>query len=153
MSKISQALGAKYQENKLSILTRKFTMGDYTAKVRVPTVKEMEVIYEYFKNPNEDDVEKTYQQLLLLLSKEEKEEVEKTGMINGRSLKETARNKTVIQYRIVEYIKFLIPENGESLADLEYADVEEEYPFAIQLALVDKIHEVISPDYKEIHAK
>ena len=153
MSKIAQALGSKYQENKLSILTRKFTMGDYTAKVRVPTVKEMEVIYEYFKNPNEDDVEKTYQQLLTLLSAEEKEEVEKTGMVNGRSLKETARNKTVIQYRIVEYIKFLIPENGESLADLEYADVEEEYPFAIQLALVDKIHEVISPEYKEIHAK
>jgi hypothetical protein len=153
MSKIAQALGAKYQENKLSILTRKFTMGDYTAKVRVPNVKEMEVIYEYFKNPNEDDVEKTYQQLLTLLSEEEKEEVEKTGMVNGRSLKETARNKTVIQYRIVEYIKFLIPENGESLADLEYADVEEEYPFAIQLALVDKIHEVISPEYKEIHAK
>ena len=93
MSKIAQALGSKYQENKLSILTRKFTMGDYTAKVRVPNVKEMEVIYEYFKNPNEDDVEKTYQQLLTLLSEEEKEEVEKTGMVNGRSLKETARNK------------------------------------------------------------
>ncbi len=153
MSKIAQALGSKYQENKLSILTRKFTMGDYTSKVRVHNVKEMEVIYDYFKNPNEDDVEKTYQQLLALLSAEEKEEIEKTGMVNGRSLKETARNKTVIQYRIVEYIKFLIPENGESLADLEYADVEEEYPFAIQLALVDKIHEVISPEYKEIHAK
>jgi hypothetical protein len=113
----------------------------------------MEVIYDYFKNPNEDDVEKTYQQLLSTLNAEELEEVAKTGNIGGRSLRETATNKTVIQYRIVEYIKFLIPENGESLADLEYSDVEEEYPFAIQLALVDKIHEVISPEYKEINAK
>jgi hypothetical protein len=38
-------------------------------------------------------------------------------------------------------------------ADLEYKDIEEEWPLAIQLMIVDKINEVISPDYKEIRGK
>ena len=57
-----------------------------------------------------------------------------------------------MQYRIVEYIKFLIPETG-SLEDLTYEDVESEFPLAVQLTLVDKINEVISPDYKEVRSK
>jgi len=57
-----------------------------------------------------------------------------------------------MQYRIVRYIQMLVPETG-SLDDLTYADVESEFPLAIQLTLIDKINEVISPDYKDIKSK
>jgi len=74
-------------------------------------------------------------------------------IIDGRSLRDAAKNKVSIQHRIVEYIKFLIPEDGQSLDGIEYKDVEDEFPLSIQLTLVDKINEVISPDYKEIKSK
>ena len=97
-----------------------------------------------------------YQEIIKSFPNIEKEEnVEVTDndiIVDGRSLRETAKNKHSLQYRIVEYIKFLIPETG-SLEDLTYADVEAEFPLAVQLTLVDKINEVISPEYKEVRSK
>jgi hypothetical protein len=78
---------------------------------------------------------------------------DKDVVVDGRSMMEAARNRVVLQYRIVEYFKFLIPEDGQSLADLEYADIEEEFPLSIQIQMIDKISEVISPDYKAIKEK
>jgi hypothetical protein len=156
MSKLGSALGSKYEENRLSILTRTFELGNHTFKVRIPSVNEIETIFNYFKNPNEDKVEEMYQEIIKSFPNIEKEEnVEVTDndiIVDGRSLRETAKNKHSLQYRIVEYIKFLIPETG-SLEDLTYADVEAEFPLAVQLTLVDKINEVISPEYKEVRSK
>ena len=59
MSKLASALGKKYEENRLSVLTRKFELGEHTFKVRVPSVGELERIYNYSKNPNQEWVEKT----------------------------------------------------------------------------------------------
>ena len=64
MSKLGSALGKKYEENRLSVLTRSFELGDHTFKVRVPSVQEIEAIYNYFKNPNEDKVEAEYQLMI-----------------------------------------------------------------------------------------
>jgi len=156
MSKLSNALGKKYEENRLSVLTRQFELGGHIFKVRVPAVNEIEAIYNYFKNPNDVEVEKTYQEMIKSIDlKDVQEGVEVKDddiVIEGRSMREAARNKHVLQYRITEYIKFLVPENG-SLEDLTYVDVETEFPLAIQLNLVDKINEVIAPDYKEIRSK
>lgn len=159
MSKLGKALGKKFEENKLSIMTRAFELGGHTFKVKVPSVKEVEFIYNSFKNPKEEDVEKNYQSLvkdLLNLKKDSPDGVEYTDndtIVEGRSMRETAKNKTILQSRIVEYFKFLIPESGESLNDLEYQDIEDEFPLAIQLSIIDKITEVISPDYKETRSK
>ncbi len=159
MSKLGSALGKKYEENKISILTRTFELGNHTFKVRVPSVKEIESIYEYFKNPNEELVEEIYQDLIKDLIKfkdEASDNVEFKDndiVVDGRSIREAAKNKATIQHRIVEYIKLLIPEDGQSLEGIEYKDVEEEFPLAIQLTLVDKINEVIAPDYKETRLK
>lgn len=153
MSKIANALGKKYEENRLAVLTRTFELGNHTFKVRVPSVQEIEAIYNYFKSPDEDKVEAEYQEMTKeLRGIEGIEEKDNDIVIDGRSMREAAKNKHVLQYRIVEYIKLLIPETG-SLEDLTYADVEAEFPLAIQLTLVDKINEVISPDYKETRSK
>jgi hypothetical protein len=159
MSKLGSALGKKYEENKISILTRTFELGDHTFKVRVPSVKEIESIYDYFKNPNEQHVEEIYQDLtkdLMKFKDQAGDNVEFKDddiIVDGRSIREAAKNKATIQHRIVEYIKLLIPEDGQSLNEIEYKDVEDEFPLAIQLTLVDKINEVIAPDYKETRSK
>lgn len=159
MSKIANALGGKYQENRLSVMTRSFTLGDHLFKVRVPSVGEIENIYDYFKNPDEDLVKKTFKELTVELEKIKDSNPENIVysnediIVEGRSMMEAAKNKVVLQYRIVEYFKFLIPEDGQTLADLEYSDIEEEFPLAIQVQLLDKISEVIAPDYKAIKEK
>jgi len=159
MSKLALALGSKYEANRISVMTRQFEMGNHTFKVRVPSVGEIEKIYDYFKNPNQDDVQKNYDEItksLIELKDSANDTVQFLDndiVVDGRSMMEAAKNKTVLQYRITEYIKFLITENGESLDNIEYADVEEEFPLAIQIKLVDKINEVIAPDYKEIREK
>jgi hypothetical protein len=156
MSKLGSALGKKYEENRLSVLTRTFELGDHTFKVRVPSVQEIEAIYNYFKNPNQEKIEEEYQLMIKAFENlEGKEGVEVKNndfIIDGRSVRETAINKHVLQYRIVEYIKFLIPETG-SLEDITYEDVEAEFPLSVQMTLVEKINEVISPDYKDIKSK
>jgi len=156
MSKLGTALGKKYEENRLSVLTRKFELGDHTFKVRVPSVQEIEAIYNYFKNPNEDKIEQEYQLMLKafenLEGKEGVEIKDNDVIIEGRSVRETAKNKHILQHRIVEYIKFLIPETG-SLEDITYEDVEAEFPLSVQMTLVEKINEVISPEYKDIKSK
>jgi len=156
MSKLGLALGKKYEENRLSVLTRSFELGDHTFKVRVPSVQEIEAIYNYFKNPNEEKVELEYQRMLKefdgLKEKEGVEIKDNDMVIDGRSMRETAKNKHILQHRIVEYIKFLIPETG-SLEDITYEDVEAEFPLSVQMTLVEKINEVISPEYKDIKSK
>lgn len=156
MSKLRSALGKKYEENRLSVLTRSFELGDHTFKVRVPSVSEIEAIYNYFKNPNEEKIELEYQKMLKefgnLQEKEGIEVKDNDMIIDGRSMRETAKNKHILQHRIVEYIKFLIPETG-SLEDINYEDVEAEFPLSVQMTLVEKINEVISPEYKDIKSK
>jgi len=155
MSKLASALGSKYEQNKLSILTRSFELGNHTFKVRVPSVGEIEEIYNYFKNPDEAVTEQIYQELIanLVIDPEDKvEKIDNDTIVEGRSMREAAKNKNIMQYRIVRYIQMLVPETG-SLDDLTYADIESEFPLAIQLTLIDKINEVISPDYKDIKSK
>ena len=156
MSKLGSALGKKYEENRLSVLTRTFELGDHTFKVRVPSVQEIEAIYNYFKNPNEEKIEEEYQLMIKafenLKDQEGVEVKDNDFIIDGRSIRETAKNKHILQHRIVEYIKFLIPETG-SLEDITYEDVEAEFPLSVQMTLVEKINEVISPDYKDIKSK
>lgn len=149
MSKLSQALGKKYEENRLSVLTRTFELGDHTFKVRVPNVSEIETIYNYFNNPNTEKIEKEYKDIIAGF---EKDEVNGDVVIEGRSMREAAKNKVVLKYRIVEYFKFIIPETG-SLDDLTYEDIESEFPLAVQLTIVEKINEVISPDYRDTRSK
>ena len=124
MSKLASALGSKYEANRVSVMTRQFKLGNHTFKVRVPSVGEIEKIYDYFKNPNQDAVQKNYDEMtkamieLKDLADDTVQFLDNDIVVDGRSMMETAKNKTILQYRITDYIKFLIPEHGESLDDL-----------------------------------
>ena len=156
MTKFSSAFGDKYQTNKKNMLTRSFELGGHTFKVRIPLISESDVIYKKVSEPDEETVEKVYQEITKSLRQfennqtEDFEFTENDILVEGRSMREAAKNKAITEARITEFFKLLIPEmEGVTLEDLTYADIEEEFPISVQMQIVEKIGEVISPTYRE----
>jgi hypothetical protein len=124
--------------------------------VRIPFVAETDAIYEKINNPDPERVNNIYNLLaepLIKFKEQASEGVEFTEddvIVNGRSMREAAKNKAVTEIRVTEFIKLLVPENPEmTLDDLTYEEIEAEFPWIVQVALIEKITEAISPTYKE----
>ena len=158
MNKLSTALGEKYQNKRAIIFTRTFELGGHTFKVQIPSVAQSDAIYQKVMNPSDELVNAIYEKMVspLIESKNSSsaedgvEYLENDVLVQGRSMREAAKNKAMTEAKITEYIKLLIPENSEStMDDITYEDIEAEFPLPIQLTLVEKIAEVISPTYKE----
>jgi hypothetical protein len=156
MTKFASAFGEKYQNNKKNLLTKTFELGGHIFKVRIPLVSESDKIYQNVSNPNDELVEKIYQSITKPLEQfrdnqtEEFKFTENDILVDGRSMREAAKNKAITEARITEFFKLLVPEmEGASLEDLTYQDIEEEFPLSVQMQIVEKIGEVISPTYKE----
>ena len=115
-----------------------------------------DLIYKKISNQSEEKVNEMFLQLSKPLQKFK--DIEDSSIsfddgdvkVEGKSLKEAAKLQLMTQTRITEYIKLLVPadENG-SMQDITYEDISAEWPLSVQLALVEKIGEVISPTYKE----
>lgn len=156
MTKLSSAFGEKYQAKRKDLLTRSFVLNGHTFKVRIPLMIESDAIYKKVSNPNEETVDKIYQEITAPLRQFEgnqNEDFEFTDtdiLVEKRSMREAAKNKAITEARITEFFKLLVPEmEGVTLEDLTYADIEEEFPIAVQMLIVEKIGEVISPTYRE----
>jgi hypothetical protein len=156
MTKFSSAFGDKYQSNKKNLLTRTFELGGHIFKVRIPLVAESEAIYQKVASPDEEIVEKIYQEITASLRQfegnqtDEFQFTENDVLVEGRSMREAAKNKAITEARITEFFKLLVPElEGATLDDLTYKDIQEEFPISVQMQIVEKIGEVISPTYKE----
>lgn len=158
MTKLSAVLGSKYESKRKQLFIRTFELGGHTFKVKIPTVAESDAMYARIQNPDEAKVESVFQKIAEPLYKfrnqkdldSEFEFTEDDILVNGRSLRETAKTKIMTEIRITELIKLLQPENAkDSLEDLTYEDIEAEWPTSVQLALIEKISEAISPNYKE----
>ena len=158
MTKLSNLLGEKYQAKRANIFIRSFELGGHTFKVRIPFVAESDAIYKKISDPDQEDIERIYKQLsepLLSLKDNAQEDAEiefkeNDIVVKGRSMREAAKNKAITENRVVEYIKLLVPEQPDmTLNDLTYEEVEAEFPWTVQVALIEKISEAISPNYKE----
>jgi len=155
MTRFADALGTKYQQNREKIFTRKFELGGHTFKVRIPYVHESDAIYKRINEPDEAKVAEAYKQMTepLMVLKDQDAGFTFTDddvLIEGRSLKEAAKQKIQVEIKITEFVKLLVPElEGASLDDLTYEEIEAEFPMAVQMQLVEKIAEAISPTYKE----
>ena len=156
MTKFSSAFGDKYQTNRKNLLIRSFELGGHTFKVRIPLVAESDEIYKKVSEPDEETVEKVYQEITKPLRQFENNQTEEFQfidndiLVDGRSMREAARNKAITEARITEFFKLLVPEmEGVTLEDLTYKDIEEEFPISVQMQIVEKIGEVISPTYRE----
>ena len=156
MTKLGSAFGEKYQAKRKDLLTRTFVLNGHTFKVRIPLVAESDAIYKKVSEPNEETVEKIYQEITAPLRQFESNQTEEFQftdndiLVEGRSMREAAKNKAITEARITEFFKLLVPElEGVTLDDLTYADIEEEFPISVQMLIVEKIGEVISPTYRE----
>lgn len=152
MTKLASAFGEKYQQSAASIRTKSFELGGHTFKVRVPLSKEIDEINERIENCSPDLIQSRYEKIIKpFLDAKETESVEileKDVMVDGRSCFDLAKSAIKIEQRIVEYFQLLVVENGD-LSNLTYADIEEEFPFPIQVELTAKITEAIQPGYKD----
>jgi len=156
MTKFSSAFGDKYQANKKNLLIRSFELGGHTFKVRIPLVSESDAIYKKVSEPDDETIEKIYVDITASLRQFEATQTDdfkftdKDILVDGRSMREAAKNKAITEARITEFFKLLVPElEGASLEDLTYADIEQEFPTSVQMMIVEKIGEVISPSYRE----
>ena len=68
-------------------------------------------------------------------------------MVNGRSTRELAESAIKIERRVIEYFKLLVIDGD--LDGLTYQEIEDSFPFSVQLELITKISEAIQPGYKE----
>jgi hypothetical protein len=158
MTKLSGVLGNKYQSKRQQIFTRSFDLGGHTFKVRIPFVAESDGMFQRIMNPDEAHIKRLYDQMsepLLRFKAEatpemEIEFTETDVLVKGRSMREAAKNKAMTENKITEYIKLLIPEDEKAnMDDITFADIEAEFPSSVQIALIEKIAEAISPTYKE----
>ena len=160
MSNLSSAFGKKF--NKDIIRTRSFDFNGHTFKVRVPLSAEYESILKETQEIDEAKVDKYYNEL----SKEfiEKKDTIKPEddvifsdadiVVQGRSLKETAKNKILTDNRILAMIKLLVPEEKDfDMTTITYEMVDELFPFSVQLELLERIGDVISPSYSTTKGK
>lgn len=156
MTKLGSALGSVYEAKRKELLIRKFELGGHTFKVRVPLVAESDEIYRRISEPGAERIDIIYQSMVepLMQFKDQTGEsfkfTDDDVLVEGRSMREAAKAKCITETRITEFIKLLVPEiEGESLADLTYEEIEAEWPLSVQLAICEKIGEVISPTYRE----
>jgi len=159
MSKLGNVLGAEYQDKKLSLVTKNIQVGDATFKVRIPTVGEQEAINKRLVEIDTAKIQAVYDDITknLMAHKDEQiEGVEFTDddvLVNGKSMREAARNSVAVQTRVMEAFKLIIPAEGADWSQITYEDIEAELPFQAQLEVVTKILEAINPDYKTIKEK
>ena len=160
MNQFANALGKSFNKDTLRI--RSFDMGGHTFKVKVPLTAEYENMLEAVKIIDDNKVNQYYDEL----SKEfinNKSEFEKQEdvvftdndiLLKGTSLRETAKNKAILENRILSLIKLIMPEEeGFDMSTITYDMVEELFPFSIQIQLIEEISLVISPSYKSIKGK
>ena len=162
MNTFASALGKKFLEDKDAIRTRSFKLGGHTFKVKVPLTAEYEAILERVNVTDEESVEKHFQELAKGFL-ERRKEFEKEAdieykdddiLLRGTSIRETAKNKVIIENKILEFFKLIVPEEKDfDMSSITHDMVEELFPFPIQLQVMQEIGNVISPDYKEIKGK
>ena len=152
MTRLSSALGTGAE-----FRIKKFELAGHNFRVRVPLVSESDAMHSRIIKPDSAAVDKIYLELTKSLEEFKTTEnadlvfTENDVVVSGRSMREAATNKAMMEARIVEMVRLLQSDDpANNLDDITYAEIELEWPLSVQRALVEKIAEVISPIYKEI---
>jgi hypothetical protein len=151
MSKLSSAFGEKYQAALDQIRTKTFVLGGHEFKVRVPLSSEMDAIQDRIKTVNAEKAEANYVKMTSELRDgviEGVEVIENDVIVNGKSTRELVNSVLMMENRIVEYIRLLVPING-NLNDITYEEIEQEWPLSVQMEIVEAIGDSIQPGYKD----
>jgi hypothetical protein len=150
MTRLSSALGSTYASD--SLRTKTFELGGHTFKVRVPLTREMELIQERIEIIDESEYKTRFEKMTTSFKDSTALEgivvTDDDVIIEGRSTRELVRSIMQMENRTVEYIKLIVPEH-DNLDDITYKDIDEEWPFQVQLEVLNKISEAIQPGYKD----
>lgn len=146
MSKISSAFG-----DLGSLRVKNFELGGHQFKVRVPVTAEFDAMMARIDVVDPAAVEARYQKIVEGMKPEEGVVfTDNDVLVNGRSSREMAETILKAESRITEFIKLLVPAvEGQSLADLTYAEIEQEWPFSVQMEILNKISDAINPSYTD----
>ena len=152
-------LAGAFAINADKLRIRTFEYNNQTFHVRIPLAKEAEEMFERVENPPEELINKKFHELTKSLY-EKKDEISASNadikfldddvVVGDKSLKDMAKSQAKGEVRILESIKLLVPTDGQKLNDITYDDVEIEFPLPVQLSLVKKIAEVVSPAYEDV---
>lgn len=162
MSNFANALGQKFVEHKQDVRVREFELGGHTFKVRVPLTVEADATQKRLKEIDEKLVNKYYDDLTKeliankdLMPKELKVEfTDNDVIVDGRSMREAAKNKVMTESRITELFKLIVPEDKSfDMSSITYSDIDELFPLPIQMQVVEEIGKVIGFDYKKTKEK
>ena len=155
MNNLANALGKNFVKNKEAVRIRSFELGGHTFKVKVPLTAEFEVMQQRMKTIDESKIDDYYKEITKDLEpfrndpKEGVEYQENDILLDGRSMRETARNKLVAEQRITELFKLLVPEqDGFDMNTITYSMIEELFPFPIQMQIIEEISRVVSIQYE-----
>ena len=150
MTKLTSAFGDSYQ--KAHLRTKTFELGGHVFKVRIPLTKEMEQIEEAIEAINPDDLQARYEKMSASFRTgtviEGIEITEDDVIIEGRSTKDLVKKIIMMENRMVQFVRLLVPEVG-TLDDITYEDIDAEWPMPVQLEMIAKITESIQPGYKD----
>ena len=130
---------------------KSFELGGHTFKVRVPLTKEMEEITARIQEVSDKELQERYEKMTSGFRNGEKiEGIEITDddvVVDGRSTKELAKTAIQAEQRVVEYFKLLVIDGD--LEGLTYQEIENEFPFQVQLEIISNVSDAIQPGYKE----
>lgn len=142
--KLSQSLNI----NTNNIRIREFTMAGQKLRVRVPLASEMEVIS---KAVDDSEWQNKFEELKKTFAENESvEQTEDDVLVEGKSLKDLAMMSAKTEERITQMMRLLVPvDEGFDMSQITYSDIESEFPFSVQIEMMKKIAEVISPGYEE----
>ena len=150
MSRIQSAFGDSYQ--KAHLRTKTFELGGHVFKVRIPLTKEMEQIEEAIETINPEELQSRYEKMSASFRTgtviDGIEITEDDVVIEGRSTKDLVKKIIMMENRMVQFVRLLVPEVG-TLDDITYEDIDAEWPMAVQLEMIAKITESIQPGYKD----
>jgi hypothetical protein len=146
MTRLNSAFG-----DTQSLRTKTFQLGGHTFKVRIPLSKEMEELQARINTGDPEKIKQRFEKLTVSFKGKEIDGVvvsDEDVVVDGRSTQELARTILMMETRIIEFIKLLVPEAG-NLDDITYEEIEAEWPMAVQLDMTEKIAEAIQPGYKD----
>lgn len=147
MTRLASAFG-----NTGALRVKTFELGGHLFKVRIPLTKEMEEMNRRIEDAPKDEIESRYKKMTAAFRDGEKidgiEITEDDVIVDGKSSRDLAESAIKIERRIVELFSLLVPETG-TLEGLTYQEIEEDFPFSIQVEMIAKISEAIQPGYKD----
>ena len=157
MNNFANALGKNFVEKKEELRIRTFSIGSHTFKVKVPLTVEYELMQKKMNDIPDELVEDAYKQLASKILdnleeyKDNPDYVFKGNdiVVDGRSIRESAKNKIILEKRITEMFKLIVPEDAEfDMETITYQDIEEFMPFPVQMEMIEAISNTVSPSYK-----